>query len=60
MMRYGAGDGMIRVGEKRKNINIVKKDEKIKRCNTFIDTLQNKQAYFKYKTGKLHLPGKKE
>jgi len=27
------------------------KDEKIKRCNSFIQTLQNGQAYFNYKKG---------
>ncbi|CDW91336.1 UNKNOWN [Stylonychia lemnae] len=34
------------------------KDEKIKRCNSFIQTLQNNQAYFNYKRGQLILPGK--
>lgn len=28
-------------------------DTKIKRCNTFLDTLQTKEAYFQYKEGKL-------
>eukprot|EP00347_Sterkiella_histriomuscorum_P015890 403355297 len=39
--------------------NASQKDEKIKRCNTFIDTMTSKQAYFNYKKGQLQLPGKK-